>query len=238
MPSGEIQSGSRAVVLLSGGLDSTTVLAEVVAAGYRVHALTILYGQRHVLEREAARLVARAYEVDRHVELEIDLRAFGGSALTSDLPVPKDRPMDEMAGGIPITYVPARNTIFLSLALGWAEVLGAFDVFVGVNCLDYSGYPDCRPEFLRSFERMANLATKAGVEGAGEFRIHAPLLELTKEEIIRRGLALGVDYSLTHSCYDPTTEGLACGRCDSCRLRLDAFARVGVADPVAYEKSR
>ena len=185
--SSKTQIGSPAVVLLSGGLDSTTVLAQVVAAGYRVHALTILYGQRHLLEREAARRVARAYGVARHVELEIDLRAFGGSALTSDVAVPKDRPMDEMASGIPITYVPARNTIFLSLALGWAEVLGTFDVFVGVNCLDYSGYPDCRPEFLRSFEKMANLATRAGVEGTGKFRIHAPLLELTKEEIIRRG---------------------------------------------------
>ncbi|WP_240911162.1 7-cyano-7-deazaguanine synthase QueC [Paludisphaera soli] len=223
-----------AVVLLSGGLDSATALAEAKAAGFEPYALSIAYGQRHAVEMAAARRVAAAQGVARHVELTIDLRAFGGSALTADVDVPKDRDEAEMAGSIPITYVPARNTVFLSLALGWAETLGAFDLFVGVNCVDYSGYPDCRPEFLRAFEALANLATKAGVEGAGAFRIHAPLLKLTKEEIIRRGLELGVDYGLTHSCYDPTPEGLACGRCDSCRLRLAAFARLGLTDPAPY----
>ncbi|MDG3005244.1 7-cyano-7-deazaguanine synthase QueC [Paludisphaera mucosa] len=223
-----------AVVLLSGGLDSATALAEAVAAGFAPYALTVAYGQRHAVETAAARRVATAMGVVRHVELAIDLRAFGGSALTADVDVPKDRDEAEMASGIPITYVPARNTVFLSLALAWAESLGAFDLFVGVNCVDYSGYPDCRPEFLHAFERLADLATKAGVEGAGAFKIHAPLLKLTKEAIIRRGLELGVDYGLTHSCYDPTPEGLACGRCDSCRLRLAAFERLGMRDPVAY----
>lgn len=232
--SGNENQGRPAVVLLSGGLDSATALAEAKAAGFEPYALSIAYGQRHAVEMAAARRVAAAIGVARHVELTIDLRAFGGSALTADVDVPKDRDEAEMAGSIPITYVPARNTVFLSLALGWAETLGAFDLFVGVNCVDYSGYPDCRPEFLRTFEALANLATKAGVEGAGAFRVHAPLLRLTKEEIIRRGLELGVDYGLTHSCYDPTPEGLACGRCDSCRLRLAAFARLGVADPAPY----
>jgi 7-cyano-7-deazaguanine synthase len=225
----------KAVVLLSGGLDSATALAEAKAAGFELYALTILYGQRHMVEREAARRVAKAIGVARHVEQEIDLRAFGGSALTDDLDVPKDRPSDEIAHGIPITYVPARNTVFLALALAWAESLGAFDIFVGVNCLDYSGYPDCRPEFLRAFEVLANLATRAGVEGAGRFRIHAPLLTLTKEQIILRGGELKLDYGLTHSCYDPTPEGLACGRCDSCSLRLAAFERLGLTDPVPYQ---
>ncbi|HEY2158468.1 MAG TPA: 7-cyano-7-deazaguanine synthase QueC [Isosphaeraceae bacterium] len=224
----------KAVVLLSGGLDSATALAEARAEGFETYALTVAYGQRHAVEIDAARRVAQALGAARHVETTIDLRAFGGSAMTADLAVPKDRDEAAMAAGIPVTYVPARNTVFLSLALAWAETLGAFNLFVGVNCLDYSGYPDCRPEFLRAFEVMANLATKAGVEGAGHFRIHAPLLQLTKEQIIRRGLALGVDYGLTHSCYDPTADGLACGRCDSCRLRLEAFARVGLADPVRY----
>lgn len=225
----------RAVVLLSGGLDSATALAEARAVGFDLYALTILYGQRHAVELEAARRVSRALGVTRHVEQEIDLRAFGGSALTDDIEVPKGRSAEFMAsGGIPITYVPARNTVFLSLALAWAETLGAFDLFIGVNCVDFSGYPDCRPEFLRAFEAMANLATKAGVEGAGRFHVHAPLLTLTKEQILRRGLALGVDYGLTHSCYDPTPEGLSCGLCDACRLRLDAFARIGRPDPVAY----
>ena len=226
--------GAKAVVLLSGGLDSATALAEAKAAGFEPYALTVLYGQRHAVEVEAARRVATALGATRHVETTIDLRAFGGSALTADLDVPKDRDESEMTSGIPITYVPARNTVFLALALAWAETLGAFDLFVGVNCVDYSGYPDCRPEFLRAFEALANLATKAGVEGTGSFRIHAPLLHWTKEQIIRRGLELGVDYGLTHSCYDPTPGGLACGRCDSCRLRLDAFARVGIADPAQY----
>lgn len=223
-----------AVVLLSGGLDSATALAEAKCAGFDVYALTILYGQRHAIERDAAKRVARAMGVARHVEQAIDLRAFGGSALTADLEVPKDRDEAEMASGIPITYVPARNTVFLALALAWAESLGVFDLFVGVNCVDYSGYPDCRPEFIAAFEAMANLATRAGVEGEGRFRVHAPLIRLSKPEIIRRGLELGVDYSLTHSCYDPTPEGLSCGRCDSCRLRLDAFAALGLNDPVPY----
>lgn len=223
-----------AVVLLSGGLDSTTVLAEAISGGYTPFALTILYGQRHAVEREAARRVAREMKVARHLELELDLRLFGGSALTADIDVPKDRPADAIADGIPITYVPARNTLFLALALGWTETLGAFDIFLGVNCLDYSGYPDCRPEFLDAFEAMANLATKAAVEGRGRYTIHAPLLEMTKREIIQRGLELGVDYSLTHSCYDPTPEGVACGRCDSCRLRLDAFSGLGMRDPIRY----
>lgn len=224
----------KAVVLLSGGLDSTTVMAEAKQAGFDLFALTVVYGQRHAVEREAARRVARALGALRHVEQTIDLRAFGGSALTDDLEVPKDRPAEAMARGIPITYVPARNTIFLALALAWAETLGAFDLFVGVNCVDYSGYPDCRPEYLRAFERLANLATRAGVEGTGRFVVHAPLLTMTKDQIIARGLALGVDLGLTHSCYDPSPEGLACGRCDACSLRLAAFARLGLTDPVAY----
>jgi 7-cyano-7-deazaguanine synthase len=224
----------KAVVLLSGGLDSMTALAEAKVAGFAVHALTILYGQRHAIERDAARRVAQALGVVRHVEQVIDLRAFGGSALTAEIEIPKDRPAEEIAHGIPITYVPARNTVFLALALAWAETLGAFDIFVGVNCIDYSGYPDCRPEFLRAFETLANLATKVGVEGTGHFRIHAPLLTLTKEQIILRGRELKLDYSLSHSCYDPTPEGLACGRCDSCALRLAAFARLGLTDPARY----
>jgi 7-cyano-7-deazaguanine synthase len=225
---------TRAVVLVSGGLDSATALAMAKAAGFELNALTIGYGQRHAVELVAARRVAQAAGVNRHVELEIDLRAFGGSALTSDLPVPKDRADEAMAQGIPATYVPARNTVFLALALGWAETLGAFDIWIGVNCVDYSGYPDCRPEYLHSFEALANLATRAGVEGTGRFRIHAPLLTLNKQEIIERGHALGVDYSLTHSCYDPSPEGLACGRCDACLIRRSAFARLGLADPIGY----
>jgi 7-cyano-7-deazaguanine synthase len=227
-------SGARAVVLLSGGLDSATALAEAKADGFELYALTVVYGQRHAVERDAARRVARACGVARHVEQAIDLRAFGGSALTDDIAVPKDRDESTMAAGIPVTYVPARNTVFLALALAWAESLGAFDIYVGVNCVDYSGYPDCRPEYLRAFEALANLATKAGVEGAGRFRVHAPLLTLTKDQIILRGRELSVDYGLTHSCYDPTPDGLACGRCDSCTLRLAAFARLGLTDPVAY----
>jgi 7-cyano-7-deazaguanine synthase len=225
---------TRAVVLVSGGLDSATALAMAKAAGFELNALTIGYGQRHAVELVAARRVAQAAGVSRHVELEIDLRAFGGSALTSDLPVPKDRADEAMAQGIPSTYVPARNTVFLALALGWAETLGAFDIWIGVNCVDYSGYPDCRPEYLHSFEALANLATRAGVEGTGRFRIHAPLLTLNKQEIIERGHALGVDYSLTHSCYDPNPEGFACGRCDACLIRRSAFARLGLTDPIGY----
>jgi 7-cyano-7-deazaguanine synthase len=222
-----------AVVLLSGGLDSATALAVARREGFRTHALTIAYGQRHAVELEAAARVAAALEAVEHRIMQLDLRAFGGSALTADLPVPTDRSEQEMSAGIPITYVPARNTIFLALALAYAEVTGSFDIFVGVNCLDYSGYPDCRPEFIQSFEALANLATKAGVEG-GRFHVHAPLIHLTKAEIIRLGVSLGVDYALTHSCYDPTPAGLACGRCDSCRLRQAGFAAAGVADPTRY----
>jgi 7-cyano-7-deazaguanine synthase len=217
-----------AVVLLSGGLDSYTAAAIARAEGFRLFALTIRYGQRHARELEAARRVAAALEVARHVELEVDLAAFGGSSLTSAMPVPKDRPIDPHE--IPSTYVPARNTVFLSLALGWAEVLGARDLFIGVNALDYSGYPDCRPEFVAAFERLASLATAAGVQG-GTFRVHAPLQHLTKAEIIRKGLELGLDYGLTHSCYDPDGDGRPCGRCDSCALRSAGFAQAGIADP-------
>ena len=223
----------RAVVLLSGGLDSATVLAICQAEGYEAHALSFRYGQRHAHEIAAAEKVAQSLGAKAHRIAQIDLRAFAGSALTSDLAVPKSRPETEMAAGIPITYVPARNTIFLSYALAWAEVLGATDIFLGVNAIDYSGYPDCRPEFIRAFEQLANLATRAGVEGA-RFRIHAPLLELTKAEIVRRGLSLGVNYGLTHSCYDPTSEGLACGLCDSCQLRRKGFHEAGLEDPIPY----
>jgi 7-cyano-7-deazaguanine synthase len=227
----------RAVVLLSGGLDSATTLALAREAGFDCSALTVRYGQRHAREIEAARRVAQAMGVAHHVELDIDLRAFGGSALTSDGPVPKDRTDQAMAHGIPVTYVPARNTVFLALSLAWAETLGAFDIWIGVNCVDYSGYPDCRPEYLRSFEALANLATRAGVEDEGRFRIHAPLLTLTKEQIIERGRALHVDYALTHSCYDPSPEGLSCGRCDACRIRRSAFDRLGIEDPIGYVPS-
>ena len=219
----------RAVVLLSGGLDSYTAAAIAKAQRFSLFALTVHYGQRHARELEAARAVARALEVERHLELEVDLRAIGGSSLTSDDPVPRDR--DLAASEIPSTYVPARNTIFLSLALGWAEVLGARDLVIGVNALDYSGYPDCRPEFIRAFERLADLATRAGVEG-GRFRVHTPLLTLGKAEIIRRGLELGLDYGLTHSCYDPSPAGRPCGTCDSCVLRAKGFREAGVPDPV------
>lgn len=224
----------KAVILLSGGLDSTTALAEAKAAGYELYALTIFYGQRHAVEAQAARRVAQAFDVSRHIEQTIDLRTFGGSALTAEIEVPKDRPITEISHGIPITYVPARNTVFLSLALAWAETLGAFDIFVGLNCVDYSGYPDCRPEYLTAWEQMANLATKAGVEGHGQFKIHAPLLYWTKEQIIERGVQLGVDYSLTHTCYDPTEDGLSCGRCDACLIRVQAFKNLGLTDPLGY----
>jgi 7-cyano-7-deazaguanine synthase len=223
-------SEQRAVVLLSGGVDSTTVLAIANAAGYETYALSFRYGQRHALELEAARRVAEALGAARHVVLDIDLRAFGGSALTDDIDVPKGRDTTEMAGEIPITYVPARNTIFLSFALAWAETLGASDIFIGVNFIDYSGYPDCRPEYIHAFETLANLATKAGVEGTLRLKIHTPLIELTKAEIIRRGLELGVDYGLTLSCYDPTPDGTPCGACDSCLLRARGFAEAGVID--------
>jgi 7-cyano-7-deazaguanine synthase len=219
----------RAVVLLSGGLDSYTAAAVAKAQRFTLFALTIHYGQRHACEVEAARAVARALEVERHLELEVDLRAIGGSSLTSDAAVPHDR--DLQTGTIPSTYVPARNTIFLSLALGWAEVLEARDIVIGVNALDYSGYPDCRPEFIGAFERLAALGTRAGVEGAG-FRVHTPLLTLGKADIIRRGLELGLDYGLTHSCYDPSPAGQPCGTCDSCVLRAKGFREAGVPDPV------
>jgi len=224
----------HAVVLLSGGMDSTTTLAEAIAAGFDCHALTIHYGQRHRHELQASNRVAEAFSVSDHKTFNLDLRLFGGSALTSEIEVPKDRSESEIGHGIPITYVPARNTIFLSLALAWAETMGAFDIYIGVNCLDYSGYPDCRPEYLRAFETMSDLATAAGVEGRGKFRIHAPLLHLSKTDIIRRGLELGVDFSLTHTCYDPTLEGLSCGHCDACQLRLAAFDEIGMTDPVRY----
>jgi 7-cyano-7-deazaguanine synthase len=222
----------KAVVLLSGGLDSATTLAIARSEGYEAHALSFRYGQRHVLELAAARRVARALGAAEHKIAAIDLRLFGGSALTADIPVPKDRSARAMGHGIPATYVPARNTIFLSLALAWAEVLGAADIFIGVNALDYSGYPDCRPGYLRAFERLARLATKSGAEGRTRFRIHAPLIRMTKAQIIRAGLRLGVDYGLTHSCYDPGPRGRPCGRCDSCRLRAKGFGEAGLRDPL------
>jgi 7-cyano-7-deazaguanine synthase len=217
------------VVLLSGGLDSYTAAADARAQGFALCALTVHYGQRHACEIDAARAVARALGIERHLELEVDLRAIGGSSLTSDAAVPHDRDLE--ASDIPSTYVPARNTIFLSLALGWAEVLGARDIVIGVNALDYSGYPDCRPEFIAAFERLADLATRAGVEG-DRFRIHTPLITLSKADIIRRGLELGLDYGLTHSCYDPARAGTPCGTCDSCVLRAKGFREVGVPDPL------
>lgn len=229
------QSVKHAVVLISGGLDSATTLAIARSQGFECFAISFDYGQRHRFELEAAAKVCAANRVQRHITVPIDLRAFGGSALTADLAVPKDRSTDDMSHGIPLTYVPARNTLFLSLALGWAEVLSAYDLFIGVNAVDYSGYPDCRPEFIAAFERLANLATKAGVEGRGVFRIHAPLIRWTKAEIIREGLRLGVDYSLTRSCYDPDPQGRACGRCDSCQLRLKGFAEAELTDPAAYQ---
>jgi 7-cyano-7-deazaguanine synthase len=222
-----------AVVLLSGGLDSATALAAARRDGFRCHALTVAYGQRHAVELAAAARVAQVLGAAEHRVMHLDLRAFGGSALTADIAVPTGRSEQEMSASIPVTYVPARNTIFLSLALAYAEVKGAFDIYLGINAIDYSGYPDCRPEFVRAFEALANLATKAGVEG-GRFHVHAPLVQLTKADIIRLGVSLGVDYALTHSCYDPTPEGLACGRCDSCVLRRAGFAAAGVPDPTRY----
>jgi 7-cyano-7-deazaguanine synthase len=223
----------RAVVLLSGGLDSATVLAIVRSEGYVAYALSFSYGQRHEREMAAAEKVAQSLGAVEHRIARIDLRVFGGSALTGDLPIPQARSTEEMAREIPTTYVPARNTIFLSYALAWAEVLGATDIYLGVNAVDYSGYPDCRPEFIRAFEQLANLATRAGIEGSC-FRIHAPLLSLSKAEIIARGVSLGVDYLLTHSCYDPARDGRACGVCDSCQLRLKGFQEAGLSDPISY----
>lgn len=223
----------RAVVLISGGLDSTTCLAMAKAKGFEPVCLAVAYGQRHAVELEQARKVSSAMGVKDFRVVSIDLRQVGGSALTADIDVPKDRPAEELSHGIPVTYVPARNALFLSLALGLAEVVGATDIYIGVNAVDYSGYPDCRPEFIRSFETMANLATKAGVEGA-HFTVHAPLSGMTKADIIREGVKLGVDYGLTHSCYDPDPQGRACGRCDSCVLRKKGFEEAGVPDPTRY----
>ncbi len=225
----------RAVVLLSGGLDSATTLAIARSQGYEVHALSVDYGQRHRVELDCARKVVQGLGAADHRVVQIDLRSIGGSALTAGIAVPKDRSDEAIGQGIPITYVPARNTVLLGLALGYAETIEAFNLFIGVNALDYSGYPDCRPDFLTAFERLANLATKAGVEGKGAFRIQAPLLRRTKGDIIREGLRLGVDYALTLSCYDPDAEGRACGHCDSCHLRLKGFAEAGAKDPAVYQ---
>jgi len=225
----------RAVVLLSGGIDSTTTLAIAIAEGFQAYALSFDYGQRHQIETQAARRVADSLGAKEHRIAKIDLRVFGGSALTDQIDVPKQRSETEIEHGIPVTYVPARNTIFLAYALAWAEVIQAADIFLGVNAIDYSGYPDCRPEFIEAFETLANLATKAGVEG-GRFQIHTPLIKFSKAEIIRKAVQLGVNLSLTHSCYDPSPEGLACGECDSCLLRLKGFREAGITDPVRYGK--
>lgn len=224
----------RAVILLSGGVDSSTTLAIATSTGYETYALSFRYGQRHQKEIDAARQIARDFNVKSHIILDIDLRQFGGSALTDNIPVPKEREIQEISHDIPVTYVPARNTIFLSFALAWAEVLGASDIFIGVNALDYSGYPDCRPAYIEAFQNMANLATRAGVEGS-LFKIHTPLISLTKGEIIRKGLDLGVDFSHTTTCYDPTPAGEACGECDACILRLKGFRENKIPDPVPYK---
>ena len=223
----------RAVVLLSGGIDSTTTLAIAIAEGYQTYSLSFDYGQRHQIETEAAQRVAKLLGAKEHRIAKIDLRVFGGSALTDDVAVPKQRSETEIAHGIPVTYVPARNTIFLAYALAWAEVIPANDIFIGVNAIDYSGYPDCRPEFIEAFENLANVGTKASVEGR-RFQIHTPLIKLSQAEIIRKAAELGVDLSLTHSCYDPTPEGFACGECDSCLLRLKGFRDAGIRDPIRY----
>lgn len=227
----------KAVVLLSGGLDSATVLAIARGQGFELYALSFSYGQRHIWELEAAARVAASIGVAQHRTAAIDLRIFGGSALTDDIAVPKGRTTHDMSHGIPITYVPARNTIFLSFALAWAEVLGSSDIFIGVNALDYSGYPDCRPEFIEAFEKLANLATKAGVEGRQTLKIHTPLIALTKAEIIRKGIELDVDYGLTSSCYDPSANGEPCGECDSCVLRQKGFRENGIEDPLSYRRA-
>ncbi len=231
-----MQPKPKAVVLLSGGVDSTTVLALALKQGYEVYALSFRYGQRHAWELKAAEKIAMDFGVAEHRVVDIDLRAFGGSALTDDLPVPKSRDIGEMSKGIPVTYVPARNTIFLAFALAWVEVLTASDIFIGVNALDYSGYPDCRPEYIDAFQRMANLATKAGVEGHQKVVIHTPLISLTKAEIIRMGLQMGVDFSKTSSCYDPTSDDVACGLCDACLLRQKGFLENGIEDPARSRK--
>jgi 7-cyano-7-deazaguanine synthase len=226
----------RAVVLLSGGLDSTTVVAMALAQGYKVCALSFDYGQNHKIELESAKRVAAKLGVERHAIVKVDLRSFGGSALTSELPVPKHRTAEDIGHGVPVTYVPARNTVFLSLALAWAETLGVTDIFLGVNALDYSGYPDCRPEFIRAFETLANLGTKMGTEEGKRITIHTPLIAMSKKQIVEAGMRLGVDYSETISCYDPGERGEACGACDACLLRLKGFAEAGLADPVVYRK--
>jgi 7-cyano-7-deazaguanine synthase len=230
-----IKKDLKAVVLLSGGIDSATALAIAQNMGFAIYALSFRYGQRHAVEMEAAVRIAQKSNVAKHLILDIDLRKIGGSALTADIEVPKNRKAKEMTKDIPATYVPARNTIFLSYALAWAEVVGANDIFIGVNVLDYSGYPDCRPEYIEAYEKMANLATKAGVEGKQKLKIHTPLIQMSKSQIILRGMELGVDYSLTHSCYDPSDSGEACGECDSCILRLKGFQDAGIKDPVRYE---
>jgi 7-cyano-7-deazaguanine synthase len=232
----QVPSDNRAVVLLSGGLDSATTAAIARAEGFRLYALSVDYGQRHRFELDAAKRVAESLGAARHVVAKVGLDAFGGSALTDEIAVPVDRDDEQISHGIPITYVPARNTVFLALALGYAEVVGTADLFIGVNAIDYAGYPDCRPEFIAAFEKLANLATKAGVEHTLRFRIHTPLIHLTKAEIIRRGTELGVDYSLTHSCYSPSSTGIACGRCDACHLRLKGFVEAGLTDPVVYQR--
>ncbi len=228
-----MQNKKKCVVLSSGGLDSTTILAIAAKSGFEIYSLSFSYGQRHSVELKAAKKIAESFKVASHTIIDIDLRKFGGSALTADIDVPKGRDENEIDSEIPITYVPARNTIFLSYAVAWAEVLGSSDIFIGVNAVDYSGYPDCRPEYIAAFEKTANLATKAGVEGR-HLKIHAPLIDLAKSEIIKKGISLGVDYSLTTSCYDPTPQGLACGSCDSCTLRKHGFAGAGLEDPTAY----
>lgn len=230
-------AGAPAVVLLSGGLDSTTVLAIARDQGFLCHALSFNYGQRHDVELDAARRVAKAAGIEHHVVVNIDLRLFGGSALTAEIDVPHHSQVGELDKSIPVTYVPARNTIFLSFALAWAETLGSSDLFIGVNALDYSGYPDCRPEYIAAFEAMANLATKAGVEGRQHLKIHTPLIAMTKAEIVRAGVALGVDYGLTHSCYDPSDDGSPCGTCDSCLLRAKGFEEAGMADPALHRQA-
>jgi len=229
-----MESARKAVVLSSGGIDSTTAMAIARYEGFKIYSMSFFYGQRHAFELQAAQKVADAIGVTKHLVINIDLKQIGGSSLTDDIDVPKDRGEQEMTRGIPVTYVPARNTIFLSFALAWAEVLKSSDIFIGVNAIDYSGYPDCRPEYIDAFERMANLATKAGVEGAANIRIRTPLIHLTKAQIIQKGMELGVDFALTHSCYDPSPQGLACGKCDSCFLRRKGFKEAGVTDPTRY----
>jgi 7-cyano-7-deazaguanine synthase len=229
-----MDSARKAVVLSSGGIDSTTAMAIARYEGFKIYSLSFFYGQRHAFELQAAQKVANAIGVTEHRVINIDLKQIGGSSLTDDIDVPKNRGEQEMTRGIPVTYVPARNTIFLSFALAWAEVLKSSDIFIGVNAIDYSGYPDCRPEYIDAFERMANLATKAGVEGAANIRIRTPLIHLTKAQIIQKGMELGVDFALTHSCYDPSPQGLACGKCDSCFLRRKGFKEAGVTDPTRY----